>query len=317
MTEREAAQWLLERDGFLILTHIRPDGDTLGSAAALCAGLKKRGKTAWCARNLGVTRTHREDIEAYFAPEGYQPEHIVAVDLATEDLFPPELAPWRGKTELCIDHHPSNTHYAGELCLDGTAAACGEIIYRICKEGLGVMDEELAKPLYVAISTDTGCFANGNTTSTSHRIAAELMEYGDFAAEVNKRCFQTKSRKRMELEARLLSSALYYEEGQVVIGATTLRDMAEVEADEGDAESLADLLRQVEGVRAAANLREMAPGSWKLSLRTDPAYLNATDTCALLGGGGHAAASGARQSGLNREEMVARVLGAIRQNLHK
>ena len=73
----------------------------------------------------------------------------------------------------------------------------------------------------------------------------------------------------------------------------------------------------MEGVKAAATLREQADGSWKLSLRTDPDYLNATDTCALLGGGGHAAASGARQSGVNREEMERRVLEAVRKVLKK
>lgn len=315
MTEQQAARWLLERDHFLILTHIRPDGDTLGSAAALCAALRLAGKTAWAAPNPGVTATYREDILPYFAPKSYQPEHILAVDVATEDLFPPAFAPYRGKVELCIDHHPSNTRYAQHLCLDASAAACGEVLYRLCREGLGVMDQEIAQALYLAIATDCGCFVYSNTTPTTHRIAAELMEYGDFFRTINKRCFQTKSRKRLELESRLLQSAHYYEGGQVVIGATSLRDMEEVGADDGDAEELSSLLPQVEGVRAAAALKEQAPGSWKLSLRTDPAYLNATDTCALLGGGGHAAASGARQTGVDRAEMERRVLEAIRANL--
>lgn len=317
MTEREAARWLLERDNYLLLTHVRPDGDTLGCAAALCAALRKKGKTAWAAPNLGVTDTYRGDIQPYFAPEGYCPEHIVAVDIATEELFPPEAQCWKGKAELCIDHHPSNTHYAPNLCLDASAAACGEVLYRICREELGVMDEEIARALYLAIATDCGCFVYTNTTPTTHRIAAELMEYGDFFREINKRCFQTKSRKRLELESRLLQSAHYYEGGQVVIGATSLQDMAEVGASEGDGEELSSLLRQVEGVKAAAALRELSQGNWKLSLRTDPDYLNATSTCALLGGGGHAAASGARQSGVDRAEMERRVLEAIGKNLNQ
>ena len=91
--------------------------------------------------------------------------------------------------------------------------------------------------------------------------------------------------------------------------------MKDVQASESDAEELSSLLRQVEGVKAPATLRELKDGDWKLSLRTDPAYLNATDTCALLGGGGHAAASGARQEGVDRTEMERRVLEAIRENL--
>ena len=315
VTENEAAGWLSERDNFLILTHIRPDGDTLGCAAGLCAALRKIGKTAYAAVNPGVTSTYLGDIMPYFASEDYAPEHIVAVDIATEGLFPTEFDRLKGKVELCVDHHPSNTHYAEHLCLDASAAACGEILYRIIMDGLGVMDAEIAKALYLAVSTDTGCFVYTNTTPTTHRIAADLMEYGDFAGEINKRCFQTRSRKRMELESRLLQSARYYEDGKVVIGGISMQDMKDVQASESDAEELSSLLRQVEGVKAAATLRELKDGDWKLSLRTDPAYLNATDTCALLGGGGHAAASGARQEGVDRTEMERRVLEAIQENL--
>lgn len=316
LRENEAAKWLSDRNRFLILTHIRPDGDTLGSAAGLCAALRKIGKTAWVAENKGVTATYIGDIQAYFAPAGYEPEHIVAVDIATENLFPPEFEPYKGKAELCIDHHPSNERYAQNLCLDASAAACGEVIYRICADHLKAMDAEIARSLYLAVSTDCGCFVYDNTTPETHRIAAQLMTYGDFYKEINKRCFQTKSRKRMELESRLMQSAAYFEDGKVVIGAITLRDIAEVEASEADAEELSSLLRQVEGVKAAGTLRELKDGSWKLSLRTDPDYVNATDTCALMGGGGHKAASGARQSGISQQEMRELVLECIRKNIH-
>ena len=185
--------------------------------------------------NAGVTGTYLDYVSACFAPADYAPEHIVAVDIASEGLLPPEAEAYRGRTELCIDHHPSNERYAQHLCLDAGAAACGEIVYELCREGLGVMDGEIACALYVAIATDCGCFAYSNTTPRTHRIAAALMEYGDFAAGVNKRCFQTRSRKRLELESRLLTGARFTEEGQIALGAVSLRDLAEVGATEGDA----------------------------------------------------------------------------------
>ena len=312
MTEAEAARWLQERDNFLILTHTRPDGDTLGCAAALCAGLKRLGKTAWVARNEGVTSTYLDYIAPYFAPEGYTGEHMVAVDIASEGLFPPEMACCRGQVELCIDHHPSNEHYARHLCLDAGAAACGEMIYRICREHLGVMDEEIARGVYLALSTDTGCFVYDNTTPETHRIAAAVMEYGTFSREINKRCFQTKSRKRMALEARLLEGAQFYQGERVVIGANSIATMQALSAGEADAEELSSLLRQIEGVQAAATLRELSPGKWKLSLRTNPDYLNASQTCARLGGGGHAAAAGATlEDSMDEETARALVLETI------
>ena len=316
MTEEAAARWLRERDRFLILTHTRPDGDTLGCAAGLCAGLRKAGKTAWVAYNGGVTSTYLKEISPYFAPLDYRPEHIVAVDIASEGLFRPEMRQYCGKVELCIDHHPSNEHYAQHLCLDATAAACGEIIYRICQFYLGVMDREIARAIYLAVATDTGCFGYSNTTPETHRIAAAVMEYGDFAVEINKRCFQTKSRKRMALEARLLNGAEFYVGETVAVGATSCNDMTELEADEADAEELSSVLRQIEGVQAAATLRELWPGKWKLSLRTNPKFLNATNTCRLLGGGGHAAAAGATfEVTMTESQARTAVLNAILQSL--
>ena len=310
MTELQAAQWLLQRDNFLLLTHVRPDGDTLGSAAALALALRGLGKTAHVAYNPGITETYAGYMTGCYAPADFVPEHIVAVDIATENLLPPALEQWLGKSELCIDHHPSNEGYAQETCLDPTAAACGEIIYRICKE-LGVMDGEIAKQLYIAITTDCGCFVYNNTTPATHRIAAELMEYGDFWKQVNRNCFQTLSLKEIRLQNRLLESMEFFDDGTLAVGAISLADLAEFEASQGDSEELASWANKIQGVKASATLRQLEERVWKVSLRTDGS-LNATQVCGLLGGGGHAAAAGASMFDVDEQEARAKVLAAIR-----
>lgn len=310
MTEQQAARWLRQRDNFLLLTHVRPDGDTLGSAAALALALRGLGKTAHVAYNPGITETYAGYMTGCYAPEDFIPEHIVAVDIATENLLPPALEQWRGKSELCIDHHPSNEGYARETCLDATAAACGEIVYRICKE-LGVMNEAIAKQLYIAITTDCGCFVYNNTTPATHRIAAELMEYGDFWKQVNRNCFQTLSLKEIRLQNRLLESMQFYDGGALAVGAISLADLAEFEASQGDSEELASWANKIQGVKASATLRQLEERVWKVSLRTDGS-LNATQVCALLGGGGHAAAAGASMFDVDEAEARAKVLEAIR-----
>ena len=310
MTELQAAQWLLQRDNFLLLTHVRPDGDTLGSAAALALALRGLGKTAHVAYNPGITETYAGYMTGCYAPADFVPEHIVAVDIATENLLPPALEQWRGKSELCIDHHPSNEGYAQETCLDPTAAACGEIIYRICKE-LGVMDGEIAKQLYIAITTDCGCFVYNNTTPATHRIAAELMEYGDFWKQVNRNCFQTLSLKEIRLQNRLLESMEFFDNGTLAVGAISLADLAEFEASQGDSEELASWANKIQGVKASATLRQLEERVWKVSLRTDGS-LNATQVCGLLGGGGHAAAAGASMFDVDEQQARAKVLAAIR-----
>lgn len=292
MTEQAVIQWLQDHDHFLLLTHVRPDGDTLGCASALCLALTALGKTAYVLPNPGLTPTYDGYLDFLWAPEDYQPEHVVAVDIATQSLFPAgRQQAYLDRVELCIDHHPSNTRYADNLCLDADAAACGEIVYRICK-GLGAMSEPVARALYIAISTDCGCFAYSNTTPQTHRIAAELMEYGDFSG-VNKHFFQTKSVKELRLQAMLMASEKFFEDGRICVGSLSIADKTSVGAEEGDCEELSSFAAQIEGVRCAATLRELAPHQCKLSVRSDPHYVNANLVCQRLGGGGHPAASGA------------------------
>lgn len=310
MTELECAQWLKARDNFLILTHVRPDGDTLGSAGGLVLALRELGKTAHVLYNPGITETYAGYMTGLWAPENFVPEHVVAVDIATENLLPDAAQDYKGKSEICIDHHPSNEFYAGETCLDAKAAACGEIIYRICRT-LGVMNAAIAKQLYIAITTDCGCFVYNNTTPETHRIAAELMTYGDFWQQVNRNCFQTVSLKTIRLQNRLLESMEFYDDGHLAIGAISQKDMAELQASQGDSEELAAWAKKIQGVNVSATLRQLDERVWKVSLRTDGS-LNATKACGILGGGGHAAAAGATMRDVDEAEARAKVLAAIR-----
>ena len=303
MTEQQATQWLRERDRFLILTHNRPDGDTLGCAVGLCLTLQKLGKTAYILPNPDVTRTYDGYLDFSWAPEDFVPEHVVAVDVPAETMFPEgKQQAYLGKVDLCIDHHPSNTRYARHLCLDTGAAAAGEVVYRICR-ALTEPDEPIARALYIAISTDCGCFVYSNTTPETHRIAADLLERID-GKPINKHFFQTKSFKELSLEARLMASEEFFEDGKVCIGAVTMADKESVGADEGDCEELSSFAAVIEGVQCAATIRELEPGVCKVSLRSDPDYINSNHVCGLMGGGGHPAASGATLSGSTTVEQA-------------
>ena len=309
MTAAETAVWLLSRDRFLLLTHIRPDGDTLGCAAGLCAALRKAGRTAAVLPNPETTETYADYVAPYLAPADYRHETVVSVDIASTGLFPENARPYAGSVDLAIDHHPSYEGFAARSCVDPSLAACGELIYDICL-ALGQMDGEIALPLYVAVSTDTGCFVYSNTTPNTHRVAAALMEFGPFYRKVNKRCFRTKSLPRLRLESLLLSSMEFHDGGAIAIAGLSRAMMEEAQAGEADAEDMAAFAGQIQGVRISATLRELAPDRTKVSLRTDES-LNATRTCALLGGGGHAAAAGATVD-LPLSETRRAVLDAIR-----
>lgn len=309
LTVQEAAARLRQMNNVLLLTHVRPDGDTIGSAAALCQALRDMGKTAYLLYNPEITDTYAPYAAPYWASEGFVPEHIVSADIAALNLLPDNAAAYASRVELTIDHHGSQEFFAAETCLDADAAACGEIIYRVIQE-LTAVTPAIALLLYVAISTDTGCFVYANTTADTHRIAAELLETGIDVGPVNKVLFRTKSKTRLAMEARMVADMELYDGDRVVVMSIPLSLRQELHATEADIEELSSLAALVEGTDCGITLRELKPGKVKLSLRTGP-RVDACAVCQRLGGGGHTAAAGATVDG-TLEDAKALILKAYR-----
>ena len=311
LTPAQAAQRLSQMDDVLILTHVRPDGDTVGCAAALCRTLHQLGKTAHVLPNPELTAQYAPYLESLTAPQDFAPRFVVSVDMAARGLFPKNALSWVESVDLAIDHHPSQEFFAKETCLDAGRAACGELMYDILTQ-MAPLTVPAATALYVAISTDCGCFAYGNTTPGTHRIAAELMELGIPTVQLNKRHFQTKSFGRLRLESMLTQSLELYDGGELAFALVSREMLSQPGVTSEDAEDISSFVGQVEGVKAGATLRELEDGQCKISLRTDPNLLNASQVCALLGGGGHAGASGATVQGDLTQAKTA-LLQAIRQ----
>lgn len=309
LSARGAAGYLEALDNVLLLTHVRPDGDTIGSAAALCRALRDCGQTAYLLPNPEITATYAPYAAPYWAPEGWQAEHIVSVDIADASLLPENAQSYRDRIELAIDHHPSQTFFARNTCLEADSAACGEIVYAIIQH-LTALTADIALPLYVAVSTDCGGFQYGNTTARTHRIAAALMDVVDVAA-VNKTLFRTKSRVRLAMESRMVADMKLFDHQRVVVMEIPLSLRQEMQATDADIEELSALPSLVEGTDCGVTLRELRPGTVKVSVRTGP-RVDACALCRILGGGGHHAASGATVEGTLDEARMA-VLAAYRK----
>ena len=257
MTVKETAAFLRQHDNYLILTHKRPDGDTIGCASALCLALRQKGKTAWLLPNEDAHHLFDPYLEGVLAPADFVPQAVVAVDVAALGMLPDSAQPYRDRIDLAIDHHPSQEFFARETCLDAGRAACGELIYDIFRE-LGPITPAMAIPLYVAVSTDTGCFQYSNTTADTHRVAAALMDTGIDVFPLNKRHFRTKSWARLQVE-RLLTERMHrYEGGKIAVAPVSLSLMDEAGATEEDMEDIAAFLGQIEGVETSVTIRELA-----------------------------------------------------------
>ena len=171
----ECAELLKGQDNILIISHLRPDGDTLGSSAALCHALRRLGKTAWMYPNTEATEKYLPYVTPYYAPCGFAPKYFVAVDTAEMGMT---AVGYGGNIDLCIDHHPSNSRFAAFTLLDPAAAANCEIMCDVIHK-LGVeIDKDIANCIYTGLATDTGCFRFSNTRAKTLRAAAEMLDCG-------------------------------------------------------------------------------------------------------------------------------------------
>ena len=288
---KACAVLLKEHDNILILTHAQPDGDTLGSGFALLRALLKLGKTARVINDDEIPAKYSylyEDLHC----KPFQEEYIVAVDVATENLLGNLQNKYSGRVDLCIDHHLTNTEYAGSLLLRDAPAAC-EIIYDVINE-LGVpIDEKIANCLYTGISTDTGCFRYASTTAHSYRIAAKLIDAGANNGLINRKMFETKSKTYVNLERLALNGLQLFCQDRVAVITVTQEMYAKTGSNEQETEALAPLTRQIEGVEIGITIREKKDKTCKASLRTYES-VNAADLAKYFGGGGHAQAAACR-----------------------
>lgn len=289
MISASAAASFLERsDKFVILTHASPDGDTLGSAYALADALCALNKRVFVVCPDKIPEKFGYLIKEY---EAFEPETVVAVDIADEKLLGSLYDRYSGRAALCIDHHGSNTKYAEMLYLEADAAAACECIYNVINELGTKITPYMASCLYTGIATDTGCFKFSNTTPRSHRYAAELIEKGADYGEINRVMFEVKSRGRIAMERKVLENIEFYYGGRCAVITVTRNMIKETGCPLGDLDGVTAMSRQIEGVQIGVTIKEKPDGKYKVSLRTFEPY-NAADICAIFGGGGHIRAAG-------------------------
>lgn len=283
---------LLKAENILLLCHKNPDGDTIGSAAALYHVLKGLGKTVavTCSDEIPARYDYME-IGMYDG--SFEPRYIVAVDVAGIQLFGDSetVQKYAQRVNLCIDHHTSNSGYADALLLDGDAAATAELLYDMFTEMGAAITPLVADCLYTGLSTDTGCFKFTNTTARTHLVAAKLMEAGAHTVKLNNLLFESKSRSRIALERFALENLEYYFEGRCALICLTRDEIEASGVEASELEGITAIPRMIEGVEVGLTLRQQPSGSYKASVRTVPG-VDASAIAAHLGGGGHKQAAG-------------------------
>ena len=291
MTFSDCAQWLTERDRFVILTHRKPDGDTIGSSAALCLALRAMGKTAHLLENPELTPLFAPLTEGLTKTAPEMGDILIAVDVAADNMLPKAFDPYRNSIDLRIDHHGSGREYTPAELVDSSYAACAEIIWELLADLDVEMDKAIAEAVYVGTATDTGCFRFANTTAHTFDVAADCAAAGADIFNWNRRLFETNSLAKLRLQGWVAEHTKLFCDGKLAICVLPRSVEEELGVDEDDLGNLCSFIRTIEGVCMAALLRQSDENNTKVSMRAIPGY-DAAAVCAVFEGGGHAGAAG-------------------------
>jgi phosphoesterase RecJ-like protein len=332
---------------FLITSHIRADGDSIGSALALAHALRKAGKSAVTCIDSQVPEIYRflPDIRLIvppskmFLPIGRQGRQAlmpalpacrsaktlirrpfdvgVSVDTPTrERLGAVQPLLDRCGTVISIDHHRTTKLFGDINWLDPRISSVGEMIFRVLKVLHLKIDDTVAQNLYTAIVTDTGRFTYSNTSPASLRIAADLMEAGLDFSEIARNVYQSTTREVFALRALAMETVHFAAGGRIGIMVVTRAMFKKAKASPINTQDFVDIPRSIKGVSVAVLLTEMEKPGWvKVSLRSDRT-LESDKVAALFGGGGHARAAGCEIQD-TIEAAHKRVLSAIKARLGK
>src|SRR5213596_1159400 len=298
----QIGQVLRDHQQFVVLGHVRPDGDALGSQLALGLSLQQLGKNVriWNEEGMLEKYSFLPHADLLTKPPATAEDFDVAIalDTAIQNRLGTTLAAVESaKIWINIDHHITNPGYGDLVIVDPSAPATGEIIFRLIKNQGLPFNHDIAENLFAAISTDTGSFQYPKTSARTFEIAAELIHTGLDVGRLSQQLYENYPRRRLELLRELLRTMRFQQEGRVASFSLTLKTAAELGVLPEDNEGLIDHLRAVRGVIVAVFFEELADGKVRVSMRSKSDTVDVCAICQKFGGGGHALAAGARVRG--------------------
>ena len=307
---------LRNHQSFVLISHVRPDGDAIGSQLALGYALMAAGKSVRLINEDGLP-----DNLAFMAgsakielppTEPLVVEVAIALDTATKPRLGEKAlhAASQAQIWLNIDHHVSNPKYGDLNLIDSKSPATGQILYQLII-ALGLpLPAETRDAIYVAVSTDTGSFQYPSTTAATYELAADLIRRGLDVGTINSQIYDNYPFRRLELMRALLNTLEISDDG--LVANWTMRDQLRIDLSlrPEDSEGLIDLIRAIRGVQLAVFFEELPDGKIRISMRSKDHRLDVCQIATEFGGGGHALAAGIRMAG-PIEDAKSQVLAAI------
>lgn len=313
----QVVELIENKQNFGITTHIKPDGDGLGSSLGLCWLLRSLGKSA-------EVIVHGEIPPSYRAlPGADEVRDVVAIDkkydavfvIECSDLSRPGIEGLDGQFTVNIDHHASGDHYGSVNWIDSTASAVGEMIYNLCKAIGGRVTKEIAECVYMALVTDTGSFHYSNTTDRTLKVASELVKAGAQPAKISECIYHSYPWSRIELMRQVVGTIKRHADGKIATMRQTLEMRETADAVDGDNNGFVNIPLAARDVLASVYMREIGENKYRVSLRSK-GDINVARVAAKFGGGGHNNAAGLSIEG-DWDECEAEIVNKLRTEINQ
>lgn len=311
----QVVELIENKSTFGITTHIKPDGDGVGSSLGLCWLLRSLGKSA-------EVIVHGEVPPAYKSlPGADEIRDVKAIDsqydaifvIECSDLSRPGIAGLDSEFTVNIDHHATSEHFGTINWIDSTASAVGEMIYNLCKAIGGRVTKEIAECVYMALVTDTGSFHFSNTTDRTLKVASELIKAGAKPAAISEAVYNNYPWSRVELMRQVIGTIKRHAEGRIASMRQTLEMRRIAGAVDGDNNGFVNIPLAARDVLASIYMREVGENKYRVSLRSK-GDINVARVAEKFGGGGHANAAGCSVEG-NWDEKEAEIVARLRAEI--
>ena len=298
----------------LLLTHMNPDGDTLGSMCALYKMIYNRFKKKADMNvvsnipynykflpNIGLAQRYFDKSLVY--------DLVITLDVAAIDrVMDSKIFFDKAKCTINIDHHKTNPKFGNYQIIEPNASSCGEVLFNYFKANNWELDKEIAISLYTAIMTDTGNFRFENTSSNTLRAAADLIDVGVNPNSIYKQCYETKTKNFVLFQNYCVNKAVFSDDSKIAYTTVYKKDLEKFSAGDDYTDGIAETLRAIETTEVSFVLKEVEAKLTKISMRSKKTDVAAI--CSKFGGGGHTFAAGCTIKA-NTKDSIKKILDEI------
>jgi bifunctional oligoribonuclease and PAP phosphatase NrnA len=316
----EISRVLSEEDNFIVVTHVNPDGDAVGSLLGLNGALREMGKQSIALTGAPVPVLYdflpgKSDIITDVSMLSNCPNWIISVDVAAEDRISADIKSFRNNARIInLDHHPTNPGFGFLNLVDPEATSTTEVIFGVLERTNYRLSKQVAKCLYTGLVTDTGCFRFSGVKGKTMAFGAALLDSGFDSYDITRHLYEEYPLSRFQLERIVLERMEILLDGLVMMSYLSYDDFNRIGADFSETENLVNKLREGRGIQVGVLITQITDEVVRVSLRSKGG-VDVSSLAMKFGGGGHLKAAGFKST-LPLNDIRQRIIELIQFGVH-